>query len=874
MNSLIKINFSFVLLLFTFLLLNTSNIYAQPIAYFDPDSLDYGNVSSGDKAIETIYLHNDNPYEISVRLFMQGIDSAYFNFISIIPFDYLPIAANSILSVEIEFSPDYPRRFNAFLYAYEYISGNYQTYLKANLQGTGIIPPQLTVTPLNRTVGDAGGSTTFSITSNTNWTATDNTSWLTLKPTSGSGDTTLTANYDANPTTAQRVGTITVTGGGITRNVTVTQAAGSPTLIVSPSNRSVTNSAGNTTFTVTSNTSWSATENTSWLRLNYTSGSGDTTLTANYDANPTTAQRVDTITVTGGGITRNVTVTQAAGSPTLIVSPSNRSVTNSAGNTTFTVTSNTSWSATENTSWLRLNYTSGSGDTTLTANYDANPTTAQRVDTITVTGGGITRNVTVTQAAGSSTLIVSPSNRSVTNSAGNTTFTVTSNTSWSATENTSWLRLNYTSGSGDTTLTANYDANPTTAQRVDTITVTGGGITRNVTVTQAAGSPTLIVSPSNRSVTNSAGNTTFTVTSNTSWSATENTSWLRLNYTSGSGDTTLTANYDANPTTAQRVDTITVTGGGITRNVTVTQAAGSSTLIVSPSNRSVTNSAGNTTFTVTSNTSWSATENTSWLRLNYTSGSGDTTLTANYDANPTTAQRVGTITVTGGGITRNVTVTQAAGSPTLIVSPSNRSVTNSAGNTTFTVTSNTSWSATENTSWLRLNYTSGSGDTTLTANYDANPTTAQRVGTITVTGGGITRNVTVTQAAGSSTLIVSPSNRSVTNSAGNTTFTVTSNTSWSATENTSWLRLNYTSGSGDTTLTANYDANPTTAQRVGTITVTGGGITRNVTVTQAAGSSSLTVSPSDRPVTILAGSTTFTVLPPIQAGRQQRILPG
>ena len=54
--------------------------------------------------------------------------------------------------------------------------------------------------------------------------------WLTVSPTSGSGDGTLTATYQENTATSERIGTITVTGGGITRTVTVTQSAAPFTL--------------------------------------------------------------------------------------------------------------------------------------------------------------------------------------------------------------------------------------------------------------------------------------------------------------------------------------------------------------------------------------------------------------------------------------------------------------------------------------------------------------------------------------------------------------------------------------------------------------------------------------------------------------------
>ena len=82
------------------------------------------------------------------------------------------------------------------------------------------------------------------------------------------GNRTLTATYTENTTTSQRVGTITVTGGGITRTVTVTQSATAFTLTVTPSNQSVTNASGSTEFAVESNTSWTLSDDAEWLTVN------------------------------------------------------------------------------------------------------------------------------------------------------------------------------------------------------------------------------------------------------------------------------------------------------------------------------------------------------------------------------------------------------------------------------------------------------------------------------------------------------------------------------------------------------------------------------------------------------------------------------
>ena len=84
---------------------------------------------------------------------------------------------------------------------------------------------------------------------------------------------------------------------------------------------------------------------------------------------------------------------------------------------------------------------------------------------------------------------------------------------------------------------------------------------------------------------------------------------------------------------------------------------------------------------------------------------------------------------------------------TLTITPSNQKVTNESGSTNFTVTSNTSWSVSSDAAWLIVSPENGSNNGNLTATYTANTTLIQRVGTITVSGGGLKRTATVIQAA-------------------------------------------------------------------------------------------------------------------------------
>jgi len=75
-----------------------------------------------------------------------------------------------------------------------------------------------------------GGTITSSITSNLSWTATSNDSWITVTPASGTDNGTISVTATSNPTCDPRSGTVTVVGGGISVTLTISQAAGDPTV--------------------------------------------------------------------------------------------------------------------------------------------------------------------------------------------------------------------------------------------------------------------------------------------------------------------------------------------------------------------------------------------------------------------------------------------------------------------------------------------------------------------------------------------------------------------------------------------------------------------------------------------------------------------
>ena len=172
--------------------------------------------------------------------------------------------------------------------------------LKAATYGRGLWQSDLmgilTVTPANQQVPYNSGSTSFFVSCNTNWTTTNTGTWCSITA-SGSGNGNINVNYSENTSTDQRIATITVTGGNSQPQiVTVTQDGAPPSLIVVPPTREVSALQGSTDFTVTSNSNWTASSDSSWCTVT-SSGTGNSTIVANYLENPYYLTRTATITV-------------------------------------------------------------------------------------------------------------------------------------------------------------------------------------------------------------------------------------------------------------------------------------------------------------------------------------------------------------------------------------------------------------------------------------------------------------------------------------------------------------------------------------------------------------------------------------------------
>ncbi len=349
----------------------------------------------------------------------------------------------------------------------------------------GAAPPaSLTLDKSSMSFTSSGGSSSFTITSNTSYTISDNASWLSCSSSSGSGNKTVTVTCNSTTSTSSSSGTITVSGDGITRTISVSRS-GAAKYIDAPSPMSFTSSGGSKTLFISSNTSYSISDNKNWLSCSSSSGSGNKTITVTCNSTTSTSDESGTITLSGGGITETVTVNRSGAPAYINVTPTSLSYDHNGGSKTFSISSNTSYTISDNKSWILRSSSSGSDNKTVTVTVTSTTSTSDDSGTVTVSGSGITKTVDIERSGAPVNLSVTPSSLDFPSSGGSKTFSITSNTSYSISDNKSWIDRSSYSGSGNKTVTITCDPATSTSSSSGTVTVSGGGKTATVSISRA-----------------------------------------------------------------------------------------------------------------------------------------------------------------------------------------------------------------------------------------------------------------------------------------------------------------------------------------------------------------------------------------------------
>lgn len=191
--------------------------------------------------------------------------------------------------------------------------------LQAHAHSDSGLTPELSIRATTSTsIPASGGSVSISVSSNTAWTLSTSESWATLNVNSGNGNNnsikvTLGRYTD---TTKDRTVKVIAHGGGLTREITITQrkADVTPTagIYVTAAQTRIDASGGSVTLAVSSNTAWTLSSNQTWAVLRTTAGSGNNNSVVldiqSYSG--TDSDRNVRITANAGSASDNVTIYQ------------------------------------------------------------------------------------------------------------------------------------------------------------------------------------------------------------------------------------------------------------------------------------------------------------------------------------------------------------------------------------------------------------------------------------------------------------------------------------------------------------------------------------------------------------------------------------
>jgi hypothetical protein len=599
------------------------------------------------------------------------------------------------------------------------------------------------VTPTSQSFPFQGGNGSSTVTSPDGcaWTATSSSPFIAITAGgTGSGNGSVAFSVAANPTLADRQGTLTIAG----QTFTVSQAALTCSYTITPATFSVGagGGSGSTNVTTPPVCGWTIFSTEPWLTFSGgASRIGSGTVNFTVAANPAGVSREAVLSIEG----QSFTVTQEGAPCQYSISPSSQTIGSGGGPgapVNVSATPGCDWIAESNDSFITVTNGSGTGNGIATFSVAANTSVNQRQGTLTIAG----QTFTVTQQGITCSFSISPASQNVAAGGGNgsTNVTAPAGCAWTAASNIGFITVTGgSSGNGNGQVTFSVAANGTLSTRQGTLTIAG----QTFTVTQAAATCTYSIAPTSLNAPAGASTGSFNVTSSLSactWTAAPGPSSSFITITgpaggNGSGNGPVSFSVAAN-TGPARSGTIVVAG----QTFTVNQASGC-TVTFTPTSQNVPVGGGTASTNVTAGVgcTWSAVTGPGSGFITITSpamgaGNGSATATFSVAAN-SGAARTGTVLIAGNPFTINQAGCTYSIAPTSRTHPNSLVVTSAT--VTVTAPASCSWTAVSNAAFLTVTGgATGMGNGTVT--YSVAPQAlGTRTGTLTIAG----QTFTVTQ---------------------------------------------------------------------------------------------------------------------------------
>ena len=764
------------------------------------------------------------------------------------------------------------------------VSGNIETIIIDAYQDSGAPAASLSISPTSSSVDESAGSVVITVSSSgisdISYSISD--SWIQYFSNTGNK---YKFSYDANNTTSVREGSITFSGGGISKTFTLTQKA-PVKIILSPLSQIVGSSSGTLDITVSSSgisdISYSISD--SWITYSSKSGS---VYTFSYETNNTTSVREGSITFSGGGISKTFKLTQDWETESFYIYPSTNifnAYGKSAGeshtrlvNAVYPVT------VVPSDSWITasVNESYNIVDVTVTENNTSGVDSVRTGSIVITDASGASATYSITQAGDDIMFNPNPVVFNADGSGGPGVVNVYCHSTVYTedlvhTDNNtipSWLnitRTDYADINGifyyNITASENTSSSPRSARVL--FTEMGGTYSGYLDVTQSESSSSSIsVSPSSLSFGPDASYADISLTyggTHYNTDAAEVYTWVTVNLSdTETGKASGTVSVASNTTTESRSGNVYFSDElGASIALPIEQAGISFALSANPSTLNIPASGGSVTTAVTYEGTLSAASLPSWLSETHTdTDANHRTYTVTAASNGPTQERTFNWRLDDDYNNCFVYISQpAAKVPSMVISPTSSSVGSSAGTVDITVRSTNISDISYNISDSWITYSSKSGSV-YTFSYTENNTTSVREGSITFSGGGISKTFKLTQEGQgeSNPLSVSPTELNFTVSGGTKSVTVSGGTGTIAVNTgsfPSWLSITSV-GNGVYNITASENSGVSrsfdvwfTDEAFNTVIVN---------VSQESSSVELTVSPSSKSFGSAGGSQVFRV---------------
>lgn len=563
----------------------------------------------------------------------------------------------------------------------------------------------------------------------TPWKVDNAIDWVSISAANGQSNSNINVstseNKDAN---AARTGVFyikaDVSDWNYEKGISVSQAAATPYINVSQSNITLKGTACTATFNITSNCSYTVTNDADWLTLSQK----DNSFVLNATANETSQYRTTTILFSYNGIgqaSNKIVVTQAPAS----INASTKTLTfeNTAGEIKVEVTSESKWTASTSYSWINVTPNSGeAGTSSITISVSPNTSVDERTGYV-ILSIGSEKRIQIPIKQRGIYIETDKSQYDFDASSGTQTIQVNSNTSWQVSSVPSWIKVDKTSGTGNSAIKVTVEDNPNTTERDGEFVVSQPGLSAMATVKVHQKGKTFDVAVTTLTFNDKEESQTITIATDGTWRAFSSADWIKVSPETATGNSTLTITVQENATDGERSGSVNILMGDASATVAIVQKGKYFT--IDNSLLDFTSKGGELKVSLTTNASWAARKDdtANWLSISPTNGTDNTTVKVTASDNASVNNRSANVYFDALGRSVNIFVSQKARYLTV---DANELLFYSKGGTSNAVTISTDGTYSINCSdnWLTI---SRNGDS-FTVTASENGTQETRIGKITI----------------------------------------------------------------------------------------------------------------------------------------------